>query len=50
MFDQLFDKTKGIIDFHTSTRLLEPGPQYILVVGLIALGFLAVWLKWGRKK
>ena len=41
--------TKGVVDFHTTTRLLEPGPQYLLVGGLLVLGLLFVWLKWGRK-
>lgn len=47
---KLMDTQKGIVDLHTSARLLEPGPQYILVIGLVCIGLLAVWLKWGRKK
>lgn len=47
---KMLDMHKGIVDFHTTTPLLEIGPQYILVIGLVGIGLLAVWLKWGRRK
>jgi hypothetical protein len=51
VIDRILTDSK-LFDIHThdNSRLFEPWVQLILVVGLVALGFYAVWLKWGRKE